>query len=494
MSTGSKAIPTLSTMAAADAPAVTAVPSRPPGRIERMLRGGMIAWPLAALAALLVLVVNEAGHRQSMNALQRLGERMTAVATVQQVLRSLIDAESGQRGYLLTGRLVYFAPYRQAAAETQAGIDWLQAFYSRTGDARAAVLLLELQRNAGAHLATLDTTAQRAHGLTAPEVGALFIAEDARPMAEVRRLADALTAQQLDTIGRERAAVQQTLRTSRIGVNGAALLGVLALLVLLRQTLALEAERARHARAMLQEQARLESEVGRRTADLTALARHLQTVREDENSRIARELHDELGALLMATRLDLLRLRRALEGQTRAAALACVDQMQRHLDSGIALKRRIIEDLHPAALDTLGLAGALEGLAREFAERSELQVQTRLDDLPLAEAAQLTAYRLVQEALTNVAKYARASRVQIALLAVGNRAHLTVQDDGIGFDPDQRLASAHGLLGMRHRVEAADGQLRVHSAPSQGTRIDAELPLLQEADSLPQRPSTTDAA
>jgi signal transduction histidine kinase len=216
--------------------------------------------------------------------------------------------------------------------------------------------------------------------------------------------------------------------------------------------------------------------VERRTRDITQIANHLQTAREDERSRLARELHDELGGLLTAAKLDVARMRSRL-----AAAPPEVLERMMHLvktlDEGIALKRRIIEDLRPSSLSNLGLKAALEILCTEFAERSELDVRTDIEELPLDDAGKLTTYRLVQEALTNVAKYASASTVHVGVAAHGGWAVIAVRDDGVGFDPNAARTAAHGLAGMRFRVQSARGQLKIKSKPGQGTTIQARLPL-----------------
>ena len=149
------------------------------------------------------------------------------------------------------------------------------------------------------------------------------------------------------------------------------------------------------------------------------------------------------------------------------------------LNSGIALKRRIIEDLRPSALGNLGLGAALEILAREFAEQTGITVHDQLDAVALDADSELVIYRLVQEAITNIGKHARARQVWIRLTAHGERVEVSVRDDGVGFDPTLRQASSHGLIGMRFRVEAHGGTLHLRSAPGQGTSIEVFLPVLQ---------------
>ena len=146
-------------------------------------------------------------------------------------------------------------------------------------------------------------------------------------------------------------------------------------------------------------------------AQLKELAQHLQTIREDERSHLARELHDELGALLTAAKLDVARLKSRLGSTVTADATERLAHLNEPLNGGIALKRRIIEDLRPSSLSNLGLVAALEIQLREFGARSEITVVDELEHVELAPAAQLTVYRLVQDALTNTVKYPTATAV-----------------------------------------------------------------------------------
>ena len=122
------------------------------------------------------------------------------------------------------------------------------------------------------------------------------------------------------------------------------------------------------------------------------------------------------------------------------------------LNSGIALKRRIIEDLRPSSLFSLGLTASLEILAREFEQRSNVEVDLNLEAVDLPESVQLTVYRMVQESLTNIGKYANASKVLVAVHNYPTHVTVQIRDDGEGFDTSKVHSSAHGLMGMRHRA------------------------------------------
>jgi signal transduction histidine kinase len=222
---------------------------------------------------------------------------------------------------------------------------------------------------------------------------------------------------------------------------------------------------------------RLEMDLLERTAQLTELAQHLQTAREDERARLARDLHDELGALLTSAKLDIARVRMRVGG-VAPEVQERLTHLNQTLDTVIALKRRITEDLRPSSLDHLGLAVTLEILAREFAERSGVKIHLQLAAVPLSASAELVAYRMVQEAVTNISKYAQAHQVWFTLCERAGQVELTVRDDGVGFDMASCSHSAYGLVGMRYRVEAERGTLAVESAAGRGTRLSVRLPAL----------------
>src|SRR5206468_5393526 len=152
-------------------------------------------------------------------------------------------------------------------------------------------------------------------------------------------------------------------------------------------TAALDRQRAVQQEVIQAERDNLEAEVAARTAQLRELALHLQTVREDERSHLARELHDELGALLTAAKLDAARLKSRLGTMMTPEVRERMAHLNEALNNGIALKRRIIEDLRPSSLSNLGLAAALEILVREFSARMELNVQCELEPVELPASA-----------------------------------------------------------------------------------------------------------
>jgi signal transduction histidine kinase len=274
--------------------------------------------------------------------------------------------------------------------------------------------------------------------------------------------------------------LQRSLQLGRIGVVVLSLISLVALFLLHRQGLALAQQQALRQRRAQAENLALEAEVALRTAELVALAQHLQTAREDERARLARDLHDELGALLTAAKLDAARIRMRLAG-TAPEALERLAHLVASLDGVIALKRSISENLYPSALRQLGLVPTLQNLAEEFALAAGIPVHCALQPVQLQPSAALMVFRLVQESITNISKYAQASQVWLALHQAGDQVRLEVRDDGVGFDPAALPRRACGLVGMRYRVQAEQGSLRLSTALGEGTCIEVLLPAAQAA-------------
>ena len=438
-------------------------------------RRSRFAAPVALLLGLAVLLTNEVGHQRALAVIASREALLEARVEVSLLMREVIAAESGERGYLLTARPEYKEPYTRAAAQVQAQLARLAKIYSAWPDRSADLKKLdELTRQRMSELDTTVTMFEGAHtegwrDVMLTDIGRetmLAIEGQARTMARV----------ETTRIDESRELLIETLLFSRIGIAALVVLSLAALLLYARQARRFDDERVERAAQLRFERDRLEVEVERRTRDITQIANHLQTAREDERSSLARELHDELGGLLTAAKLDVARMRSRLS----AAPPEVLERMMhlvKTLDEGIALKRRIIEDLRPSSLNNLGLKAALEILCTEFAERSELEVVTDVDELALDDAGKLTVYRIVQEALTNVAKYARAATVDVSLKSRGGWAEIDVRDDGVGFDPNAARTAAHGLAGMRFRVQSSQGELKIESRPGHGTRIQARLPL-----------------
>ncbi len=230
----------------------------------------------------------------------------------------------------------------------------------------------------------------------------------------------------------------------------------------------------------------LESRVADRTAELSAaltrlreLSAHSHTVREEERTRIAREVHDELGSLLVALKFDVNWMRKRL-GDAPELARKC-DTMARAIEGAVENVGRIITDLRPSILDHQGLLAALEWQVQEFREATELECEARIhmaaDMTPPRGALATAVFRIFQEMLSNVARHARASRVNIAIMLDQDVLSVSVADDGCGapagaFD----RADRYGVMGMRERAGHFGGSVSISSSPEGGTTARLIMP------------------
>jgi PAS domain S-box-containing protein len=231
----------------------------------------------------------------------------------------------------------------------------------------------------------------------------------------------------------------------------------------------------------------LEQRVAERTRELRELANHLETVREGERKRIAREIHDELGSLLVALKMDTHWLGRRLDG--RADLVAKCQGMGRLIDTAVDNVGRIITDLRPSILDHQGLWAALEWQAQEFIDafcesgerEASLQLHVSAGVAPPAGGQAIAIFRIFQEMLSNVARHSRARTVRMQITVDGPPdpvLYLDVRDDGVGAAPaalgDPR---SFGVVGMRERAGHFGGRLTIDSATGQGTRVRLAMPL-----------------
>ena len=445
-------------------------------RLMLRLQRSAFAFPLALLAAVLMLGISESTYHRADDQLSHLGQMAQVRLDLARLLRRMTDAESGQRGYLLTNSADYLAPYRHASQDVLDALSSLQGRYQARQDSASLALLAQLGSDTRTKLSELSEVLALHDNGRAGLARELMLSGIGRDrMDDIRRTADLLLDAESRRVALARSDTYSTLQLSRIGVAAMTLISLLLLGLFLRQSRLLDHQRDALAHQARAERDRLEAEVALRTAELTELARHQENTREDERARLARDLHDELGALLTTAKLDLARMRPKLT-ESLPELLPRIAHLVATLDSGIALKRRIIADLRPSTLDNLGLLPALEVLCREAAERLGLPVIIDLQPVRLTASAQLTVFRMVQESLTNIAKHAQATEVRVSLHDKGQRAVLVVRDNGQGFDPDRVGSTRHGLVGMRYRVQAEQGQLSLTTAPGQGVTLRVSLP------------------
>ena len=226
------------------------------------------------------------------------------------------------------------------------------------------------------------------------------------------------------------------------------------------------------------ERVRAEQALRQSKEELRELGEAAHEAREHEKSRISRELHDELGQALTALQMDVVWFRqRTPHGE--AALTSKLDRMEALLDTTVAATRRIAADLRPLMLDDLGLLPAVEWLMDVFTQRTGVECELELSDgeLNITDSQASAVFRTIQESLNNVAKHARATRVEVCIERDLRGLSVSVQDDGVGFAPqDARKLNSFGLLGLRERASMLGGQASVTSSPGKGTRVEVLFP------------------
>lgn len=217
---------------------------------------------------------------------------------------------------------------------------------------------------------------------------------------------------------------------------------------------------------------------------LRELSTHLELVREAERASIAREIHDELGGVLTALKMDVRWLHKQCAASGGDAASEKFSAMSSHLDSAINTVRRIITDLRPSVLDDLGLVAALEWQLSEFEKRYAIACNFSSDVQKinfLATEHEVAVFRIFQESLTNIAKHAQASEVNVELKCEDNTLLLDILDNGKGISDNDKFKKGHyGILGMNERALSINGELFVQGQEEVGTRVRLLLPLQQE--------------
>ena len=230
------------------------------------------------------------------------------------------------------------------------------------------------------------------------------------------------------------------------------------------------------------ERVRAEEALRRSREELRELAFAAHSVREQEKSRIARELHDELAQALTALKMDATWVAEHLPAGQNALA-GKLATMQAMLDGTVAATRRISADLRPLMLDDLGLVPAAEWLVQNFTEHSGIRCELAVGapDLELEDPHATAVFRILQESLTNVARHAQASLVEVTLDRDGDEVVLMVRDNGQGFSADDpRKPNSYGLMGLRERAYLLGGEVKIASERGRGTTIEVHIPLRTE--------------
>jgi len=453
-----------------------------------MIRPGSTSRALALSVAFLLLValvviaeIGQNGQKEINHDISLSQQRQVLLA---ELLSELSDAEAGQRGFLLTNDDKYLQSYQVARDRIEPTLDRLTNLF-RDND---RLLMTPDQRDTVRHLRVLvgsglgELAASLAlYSSEGPEQALALVRTDlgSRTMGEIRSEAFRLRTLERDGVSSELTRAERLRLISRALMGGVVVLNI-GLLIMAASLVARQARRrAELTEQLATENEELERRVRRRTAELSALSSHLQKLSEKEKASLARELHDELGGLLIAVKMDVSWLQKRWPNvepdiQTRWTRVLKV------LDDGVDFKRRIVENLRPTLLDNMGLLPAVRWITQETCSRAGLQVTEIYPEheLELIDDAAIMVFRLVQESLTNIVKHAHATHVKVEIALEQTDMLVLIEDNGTGIDADRREAvGSHGLATMRHRVRSFGGTFDIDSPPQGGARIRARVPL-----------------
>ena len=391
---------------------------------------------------------------------------------------ALMNAESAHLGFLLTGEADYLEPLHTATVRIPVLATQLAATY-RGRDERVRAAIRDLQTVADARLQQLQAsvTTYRKHGPLASlalensparhETMATFL----ELSGITRDYEETLLETSLANWDRELLVVRR--------LNLATLMAGLVLVALASMGMVRSIrQREETVGELARQRDTLKAQADAQSTELIELYSHVQNVQEEERARLSRGLHDELGGLLLAARMDVTWMQQD-SLHDRHEIEQRLDRVRKAIDQGIDLKRRVVEELRPTLLDTMGLVAALRWQLEETCKLANIQCRDRFPDeeLQFKRAAAISLFRILQEALVNIVKHSGASEVVASLEADERHVILSIEDNGAGARPeDLGRPKSHGIAGMRHRVRVLGGELDIVSASGRGTRIRVRVP------------------
>jgi len=440
------------------------------------------------LASLVFLfIAAETGQRQLAEAsgrVEKAARHEHALGNLQEILSR---AESGQRAYILLGERKYLATYQAGFESLGATLQQLTHEFEDASPADRAVVA-EVERLSRVKFDEMGESI-KLYQDSGRNAAIAFIRGDLgqRTMTEITDRIAGVEAQETDAM----LAASRSWRTDRwlnLAIRIAIGAATLFLVFLLgRQVLTYIRSKEREAEESAEREAELERVVKRRTEDLSELSTQLQSVAEKERATLSRELHDELGGLLVAARMDVSWLEEKLPSSD-ADVQAHFKRVHEALQAGVELKRRVVENLRPTLLDNLGLFPALRWQVSDLCGRAGLNCSERYPnaELNISPEAAIAIFRVVQESLTNIVKHAKARNVEVSVDTQGEWLVIRVKDDGVGLPLDRRRAlRSHGLAAMRHRATGFGGEWRIARCAERGTQVDVRLPLKRIAAATP---------
>ncbi len=458
-------------------------------KLINQLGGRTIALLSAALVVAMVSIVfTDAWIVSLSKQVENIKLTRINVASLHQLKSNFFEAESAQRGYVITQRPEYIAPFDDALKRARAlvrlievnivnqvpsttkpeDLQWLRAIATNIESKTAEMILTTKLVNQG--------KTKEAQEVINLDVGMKemqkFVTHTDRLISEQNEKIDSLIEKRISTVNLARASV----------IGGSLLLILLVVLVIkqLIKELRLKSELQNQA---LAQNTVYEDKLLQQTKLLRSMALDYQSDVERERQKLSRELHDELGSIFTATKMDLAWTIKKL-GDIAPELAVKLNKTTSYIDQGIAFQRHIVQELHPSMISTFGFWPALNALIKDAAERNKWALTLNLPEetVVLNETISLVAYRVVQESLNNANKYAKATQINIDMMVDDNHLKMEIEDNGVGMDMQAVKENTHGLSGMRHRVMAIGGHFEMASEQGKGLYTMALIPLNVEVE------------
>ena len=411
------------------------------------------------------------------------------IAVLHQLKANLFEAESAQRGYMITKRKEYVAPFNAALNLARDNIILSEALVIDTSTEKNQTIKLAwlkaISASVEAKSAEMQLTIKLIEQNKVNEANEVVNVGVGRlEMQNFVKETDKLIKQQtadVDVMINKR---QNTVNLARASNIVGALILILLVVMVIKQLLNELLVKSKLQQQAINENANYGIKLQQQTKLLRSLALDYQTDVERERQKLSRELHDELGSIFTAIKMDLAWCMKKLADSAPDIAEKLA-KTTGYVNQGIQYQRHIVQELHPSMISTFGFWPALNALIKDAAERNKWQLTLNLPDetMPLNETISLVTYRIVQESLNNANKYAKASAVNVDVMLDDHYIKLEISDNGIGVDMQSLDGLTHGFSGMRQRVLAIGGHFEMLSEPSQGVVIRALIPLDVAANS-----------
>jgi signal transduction histidine kinase len=462
-------------------------------QINKKLGGRVIAMLSVALLLSLVAVIFTDTWISSLKSLDDriIGIRDNIIA-LSKINANILEAESAQRGYILTQSDAYLQPFNKAVTDARTNLQAVKHLVTEDGAffplEKEKEWLLFVSSAVEAKISEMQLTSllvkqgklEGAHEVIHTNKGMVDSQKILEPLNQMLNVQDAalnkLRDQRYNTIG-----------LARISVYGSSFVLLLLVILVIKQLLREMINRDQLRQQLNTELEKYEVQLEDRTKLLKALALDAQSDVERERQKLARELHDELGSILTATKMDVSWAIRKSKGVVPEVAEK-LSKTMRYLDQGIQFKREVVQRLRPSMIETFGFWPAMKSLIDDVAARNQWEMDVILPEeaAQISEIVSLIIYRVIQETMNNATKYAKATKYTLHLIIDLGYLKLELEDNGVGMDVDRLEEGAtHGLKGMRNRVMAIGGHFELISEPGKGVLTRVIIPIDTARDSTP---------